>query len=89
MSALRGDFEIVQSFVDFSLAWLEDRGYALAIDTDMSNWTAVTAATSGRRLHQSDLRPALRQPVPGKQLLARYSRGIAHHRDVRCASFRH
>lgn len=46
MSALRGDFEIVQSFVDFSLAWLEDRGYALAIDTDMSNWTAVTAATS-------------------------------------------
>ena len=46
MSALRGDFDIVQSFVDFSLTWLEARDYTLTIDTDMSNWIAVMAATS-------------------------------------------
>jgi GNAT superfamily N-acetyltransferase len=46
MAAARDDFDIVQSFIDFSLAWLEDRGYALTVDTDLSNWAACVAASS-------------------------------------------
>jgi GNAT superfamily N-acetyltransferase len=46
MTAPRDDFGIVQSFIDFSLGWLEDHGYALTIDPDLSNWTACIAKTS-------------------------------------------
>lgn len=47
MLALQTDFDIVQSFVDFSQAWLDDRGYALTIDADLSRWAAAMTATSG------------------------------------------
>ena len=42
----KSDFDTVQSFVDYSVGWLDDRGYALTIDTDLSRWTAVIATTS-------------------------------------------
>lgn len=30
--------ETVQDFIDFSLAWLEDRNYSLTVDVDMAAW---------------------------------------------------
>lgn len=39
--------DTVQDFIDFSLDWLEQRGYSLKIDTDMGAWARVmTAAVS-------------------------------------------
>ena len=46
MMTLQSDFDVVQSFVDFSQAWLDARGYALTVDTDLSRWAATMAATS-------------------------------------------
>lgn len=47
--AANRETDIIQDFIDFSLAWLEQRGYNLTIDTDMGAWArvmteAVTAA---------------------------------------------
>lgn len=42
----RSEAELVQDFIDFSLAWLGEHGYTLTVDTDLSNWTAAIAATS-------------------------------------------
>lgn len=47
MTAPHNDSDIVQPFIDFSLTWLEARDYTLTIDTDLSNWVAAMAATSG------------------------------------------
>jgi len=44
--ALSDDFDVVQLFVEFSLEWLDNRGYALTVDADLSNWTAVMAAST-------------------------------------------
>ena len=46
MLALHSDFETIQSFVDFSLSWFDERGYSLTVDTDLSRWAAVMATTS-------------------------------------------
>ncbi len=37
--------DIVDDFVEYSLAWLDDRNYALTIDSDMAGWAAAIAAT--------------------------------------------
>jgi GNAT superfamily N-acetyltransferase len=45
MLALQKNTDVVQSFVDFSLAWLEERGYTLVVDVDMARWVkAMTSA---------------------------------------------
>jgi len=43
MRAPQNKTDVVQSFVDFSLAWLDDRKYTLAIDVDMSGWARTMA----------------------------------------------
>jgi hypothetical protein len=35
------DYDVVQDFIEFSLQWLQDRRYTLAIDVDMASWTRV------------------------------------------------
>jgi hypothetical protein len=39
----RLDAEIVQDFVDFSLAWLDARNYTLTVDVDMAGWVRTMA----------------------------------------------
>jgi hypothetical protein len=39
--------DVVQSLVDFSLAWLEDRNYSLVVDVDMGRWSSVAIAALG------------------------------------------
>jgi|SRR5579885_1173775 len=34
----KSEAELIQDFVEFSLAWLQERNYSLTIDTDMRNW---------------------------------------------------
>jgi hypothetical protein len=48
LRALRTETDIVQSFIDFSLAWLDDRKYTLTIDADLGRWAGVmqTASTN-------------------------------------------
>lgn len=36
--------DTIQDFIDFSLAWLEQRNYSLTIDTDMAAWAHVMTA---------------------------------------------
>lgn len=44
--ARRDDFNVVQLFIDFSLAWLDDHGYTLTVDADLSKWMALAARTA-------------------------------------------
>lgn len=37
--------DIVDDFIEFGLAWLDDRRYALTIDSDMARWAAAIAAS--------------------------------------------
>jgi hypothetical protein len=37
----QSDDDVVQDFIEFSLQWLQDRRYTLAIDVDMAAWTRV------------------------------------------------
>jgi hypothetical protein len=39
--------EVVQDFVDFSLAWLEDRRYSLRVRVDMGAWAAAMREAPG------------------------------------------
>lgn len=38
MLALQRDTVVIQSLIDFSLAWLEDHRYTLTVDADMAGW---------------------------------------------------
>ena len=37
----QNDADVVQDFIEFSLGWLQDRRYTLAIDVEMAAWTRV------------------------------------------------
>src|SRR5260221_11586988 len=37
------DADTVQDFIDFGLAWLQDRHYTLTIDVDMAAWARTLA----------------------------------------------
>jgi hypothetical protein len=44
------DGATVQDFVDFSLAWMEDRKYALTVDVDMAAWAQTMRNAPGMSL---------------------------------------
>jgi hypothetical protein len=44
------DVEIVQDFIDFSLAWLEQRRYTLTVDVDMAAWAQIMRSAPGMSL---------------------------------------
>jgi hypothetical protein len=37
----------VQSFIDFSLAWLDERRYTLTVDADLGGWVTIMRTTVG------------------------------------------
>ncbi|HUC68349.1 MAG TPA: hypothetical protein VMA53_23230 [Stellaceae bacterium] len=39
--------DVVQDFVDYALAWLDDRNYTLAIDSDLAGWAATMRGIPG------------------------------------------
>lgn len=39
--------DVVQDFVDYALAWLDDRNYTLAIDSDLAGWAAMMRGVPG------------------------------------------
>jgi hypothetical protein len=41
LQALRTETDVVQSFIDFGLAWLDDRKYTVTIDVDMTRWASA------------------------------------------------
>jgi hypothetical protein len=43
MLALQKKTDVLQSFIDFSLDWLDDRKYTLIVDVDMSGWARTMA----------------------------------------------
>jgi len=47
MLAYKTKTDVVQTLVDFSLDWLEDRKYALAVDVDMARWASVMTNAPG------------------------------------------
>ena len=51
---IQSDGERVQDFIEFSLQWLQDRRYTLAIDADMAGWAAaMTNAQTSARVNPS------------------------------------
>jgi len=42
----RREADTVQSFIEFSLSWLQERKYALSVDVDMTRWAEVTRTTA-------------------------------------------
>ena len=48
----RSTADVAQDFVDFALAWLDNRNYALAVDVHMSGWAqAMTEAQTSARVN--------------------------------------
>src|SRR5215469_5948032 len=43
----RSDQEVVQDYLDFSLAWLEEHRYTLGVRVDMAAWAATMRAAPG------------------------------------------
>jgi hypothetical protein len=43
----------VQSFIDFSLAWLDERQYTLAVDADMAGWVTIMRTTGAEIVNPS------------------------------------
>jgi GNAT superfamily N-acetyltransferase len=39
--------DVVQDFVDYALAWFDDRNYTLAIDADLAGWAATMRGIPG------------------------------------------
>jgi hypothetical protein len=44
MLALQHKTDVVQSFIDFSIAWLDERKYTLTVDSDMRGWARIMAS---------------------------------------------
>jgi GNAT superfamily N-acetyltransferase len=44
MFAPQDDADVVQSFIDFGLEWLEDHKYSLTVDVDMKRWAKAMAS---------------------------------------------
>ncbi len=42
----RREADTVQSFIEFSLSWLQEGNYALSVDVDMARWAEVTRTTA-------------------------------------------
>ena len=42
----RPEADAVQSFIEFSLAWLQERNYALTLEVDMARWSEVMRTTA-------------------------------------------
>jgi hypothetical protein len=43
----RRETDTIESFIEFSFSWLQERNYALSVDVDMARWAEVTRTTAG------------------------------------------
>jgi hypothetical protein len=64
MFALGDHTDVVQSFVDFSLAWLDDRNYTLIIDVDMAAWAEIMAGVMSEKSINPTFNPRFNRLSP-------------------------
>jgi hypothetical protein len=61
----QAESRIVQDFVDFALAWLEQRGYTLTVDVDMAAWARMMRNAPGMSLVNPTFDPEHSPLSPG------------------------
>jgi len=64
MLALKLHANVLQEFVEFSMDWLADRKYALAVDSDMSRWAQTMSTAPSMALINPTFDPRVNRLSP-------------------------